>query len=237
MSAYLYDKALVEKFNKWTSNSKTQIYGPSETRRLFEVIADESDDSKIKLPFIAISRDMGYEIINDGTTRRPLSYDGANLVHYYDTKSTKILNAIPISLQYQVDVYARHAEEADILMRNLVFNIVNYPAMTVEIPDADMEHTARISFSSKIITDNSNMPERFIEGNLYVLSASISIDDAYLWDVRQHRDAEIEVRIDDQYESRKYICLSCGYIYEGYDQPVACPICGKRKWKRQVETS
>lgn len=237
MSAYLYDKALVEKFKKWTSKSKTQVFGPSETRRLFEIMADDSDDSKIKLPFIAISRDMGYEIINAGTTRRPLSYDGVDLSHNYDTKSTKILNAIPISLNYQIDVYARRVEQADILMRNLVFNIVNYPAMTVDIPDAGIEHTARINFSSSNIVDNSNMSERFIEGNLTVLSASIAIDDAYLWDVREHRDAEIEIRIDDKYESRKYICLDCGYIYEGYDKPYACPICGKHRWQQQIENS
>ena len=75
---------------------------------------------------------MGYEIINSGTTRRPLSYDGLTRSHDSQTKSAKIVNVIPISLVYQIDVYARLAEEADILMRNLVFNIVNYPAITID---------------------------------------------------------------------------------------------------------
>ena len=206
MSAFLYDKALVEKFQKWTSRSKTQVYGPSETRRLFEITADSTTDSKIKLPLIAISRDMGYEIVNAGTPRRPLTY--------------------------QVDVYARKAEEADILMRNLVFNIVNYPAMEISIPDADLNHTARISLASSTITDNSNMPERFFEGNMTVLSAIVAIDDAYLWDVRQHRNAEVEIRIDDTYESRRYRCLNCKYIYEGFETPDICPVCGENKWEK-----
>ncbi len=200
MSTYLYDKALVEKFKKWTSTSKTQVYGPSETRRMFEVIADETTDSEIKLPLITITRDRGYEIINSGTTRRPLSYDGPTRSHSEEQKTSKIINAIPIGITYQIDVYARMAEEADIIMRNLIFNIINYPAMTVNIPDAEMEHTARIAIASPSITDNSNMAERFIEGNMTVLSVVINITDAYLWDVRQHRDAEIEIRIDDQYE-------------------------------------
>lgn len=232
MSAYLYDKALVEKFKNWTSSSKTQVYGPSETRRLYEIIADTTTDSKIKLPIIAISRDMGYEIINSGTTRRPLSYDGVDRLYNEKTNSMKIINAIPISLTYQIDVYARLEEEADILMRNLVFNIVNYPAMEISIPNADLNHTARISFKSSTITDNSNMSERFIEGNITVLSAVISIDDAYLWDVRQHRNAEIEIRIDDTYESRRYICLNCDYIYEGYETPITCPVCGEKNWRK-----
>lgn len=233
MSSYLYDKALVEKFKKWTSSSKTQVYGPSETRRLFELIADENADAKIKLPLISISRDMGYEIINEGRTRRPLSYDGIDRSYDEETNSMKIVNAIPISLTYQIDVYARRAEEADILMRNLIFNIVNYPAMTVSVPDADMKHTARISLGSNTINDNSNMSERFIEGNLTVMSVIISIDDAYLWDVRQHRNAEIEIRIDDTYEVRNFVCLDCGYVYQSFETPIVCPICGGTSWKQQ----
>ena len=237
MSAYLYDQALVEKFKKWTSSSKTQVYGPSETRRIFEVIADSTTDSEIKLPIITISRDMGYEIINSGTTRRPLSYDGVTRSHDNVSKSAKIVNAIPISLVYQIDVYARLAEEADILMRNLVFNIVNYPAMTIDIPDADMKSTARIAFASTTIDDNSNISERFIEGNLTVLSAKISIDDAYLWDVRQHRDAEIDIRIDDLYETKTYICQTCGYIKEqnSFEPLQFCPKCGDKNWKSKNE--
>ena len=85
MSAYLYDEALVKKFKNWTSSSKTQIYGPEETRRLYEIIADETTDSKIKLPFISISRNLGYDIIDNGTTRRPLSYDGIDRIYHSDT--------------------------------------------------------------------------------------------------------------------------------------------------------
>lgn len=234
MSAYLYDRALVEKFKKWTSSSKTQIYGPSETRRLYEIIADETTDS-VKLPLIAISRDAGYEIINDGRTRRPLSYDGIDRSYDEQTNSMIIVNAIPISLVYQIDVYARKMEEADILMRNLVFNIVNYPAMKISVPDADMEHTARIQLGSTTINDNSNISERFIEGNLTVLSATISIDDAYLWDVRQHRNAEVEIRIDDTYEVRNYICQDCGHLEQSFLTPSICPMCGGESWKRQSD--
>lgn len=234
MSAYLYDKAILEKFKKWTSSSKTHVYGPSETRRLFEIIADEGTDSKIKLPMITISRDAGYEIIDEGRTRRPLSYDGIDRLYDEKTNSMKIVNAIPISITYQVDVYARKWEEADILMRNLIFNIVNYPAMEIYVPDADMKHTARISLGSNTVNDNSNISERFIEGNLTILSVIVSIDDARLWDVRQHRNAEIEIRIDDTYEVKNYLCLDCGYVYQGFEIPTVCPICGGKSWKRQT---
>lgn len=209
MSTYLYDEALVKKFKNWTEASKIEIFGPNETSRVFELIADKSkEDKPIKLPLIYIERDRGFNIINDGTTRRPLSYDGKTF--NIDSEYGDTLNAIPISIDYQVNVYARYAKEADILVRNLIFNVINYPALEVTVPKVgvynaetedydDFIHTSRIEFGNTQIQDNSNEKERFIEGNYTKLSFLITINDAYLWDLRQHRTAEIEIRIDDNY--------------------------------------
>lgn len=210
MSTYLYDEAIVNKFKEWTEVSQIQVYGPNETRRLFEVIADKNNDKPLKLPIISLVRDRGFKIINSGTTRRPLSYDGKLL--NADEDSGTMLNAIPISVSYQVDIYTRYAKEADILVRNLIFNVVNYPALKVLVPKAmvyDEElkdydyfyHTARIELGDDTVQDNSNEKERFIEGNFTKLSFLITIDDAYLWDTREHRNAEIEIQIDDRYET------------------------------------
>lgn len=207
MSTFIYDEALTEKLRNWTDKTKTEIYGPNETSRMFEVIADKNGDEPIKLPIITIERDRGFEIINSGTTRRPLSYDGTP--SKADEKYGDTINAIPISIAYQINVYARYAKEADILVRNLIFNVINYPKLEVIVPKVvvydkngcinDFIHTARIELSSTSIQDNSNERERFIEGNYTKLSFLIQINDAYLWDLREHRTAEIEIRIDDNY--------------------------------------
>ena len=206
MATFLYDEALVEKFKNWTQKSQIEVYGPNETSRMFGVMADKSNDEPIKLPIIALERDRGFEIINDGTTRRPLSYDGVTL--NVDSKYGDTINAIPISIAYQVNVYTRYAKEADILVRNLIFNVINYPGLEVIVPKAgvynyeteqydDFIHMARIEIGNTTIQDNSNERERFIEGNYTKLSFLIQINDAYLWDLREHRTAEIEIRIDD----------------------------------------
>lgn len=205
MATFLYDEGLVNKFKSWVKNTEVQIYGPNETSRMFEVMADKSDDEPIKLPIIQIERDRGFEIINDGTTKRPLSYDGKTI--NIDSRYGDTLNAIPISIAYQINVYTRYAKEADILVRNLIFNVINYPAFDIVVPKvvihnsdgttSDMIHTARMQFASNTIQDNSNERERFIEGNYTKLSFLIQINDAYLWDLREHRTAEIEIRIDD----------------------------------------
>lgn len=206
MSTYLYDEALVRKFKSWTHNSQIEIFGPNETSRVFETIADKTGDKPIKLPLIYIERDRGFNIINDGTTRRPLSYDGKDI--NVGSRQSEILNAIPISISYQVNVYTRFAKEADVLIRNLIFNVINYPALEVVVPKVgiynketeeydEFKHTARIELGNTEIQDNSNEKERFIEGNYIKLSFLILINDAYLWDLREHRNAEIEILMED----------------------------------------
>lgn len=207
MSTFLYDEALVRKFKSWTHTSQIEIFGPNETSRVFELIADKTDDEPIKLPLIYIERDRGFSIINDGTTKRPLSYDGKDINVFED--QSEILNAIPISISYQVNVYTRYAKEADILVRNLIFNVINYPAFEIIVPKVrvlnkktgeyeDFKHTARMEIGSTEIQDNSNEKERFIEGNYTKLSFLITVNDAYLWDLREHRNAEIEIRVEDK---------------------------------------
>lgn len=207
MSTFLYDEALIQKFQDWTQKSQVEVYGPNETSRAWEVIADKNNDEPIKLPLILLERDRGFEIINEGQTRRPLSYGGA--VFNINERYGDTLNAIPISIAYQVNVYTRYAKEADILIRNLLFNVVNYPKLEIVVPKVgvynpetdsydDYVHTARIELANTTIQDNSNEQPRFIEGNYTKLSFLIQINDAYLWDLREHRTAEIEIRIDDR---------------------------------------
>lgn len=207
MSTYLYDEALVRKFKSWTHSSQIEIFGPNEFSRVIELMADRSGDKPIELPIIYIERDRGFNIINNGTTRRPLSYDGKDI--NANSYQSEILNAIPISISYQVNVYTRYAKEADILIRNLIFNVINYPGLEVVVPkvgiyneDTDsydeFKHTARIEFGNTEIQDNSNEKERFIEGNYTKLSFLITINDAYLWDLREHRTADIEILIEDK---------------------------------------
>jgi len=57
MSIRFYDDAIVEKLSKWIpDNTKMRILKPNESKRLFELLAVDSGDKKIKLPLIALSR-------------------------------------------------------------------------------------------------------------------------------------------------------------------------------------
>lgn len=189
MSVYLYDEAFVTKLQSWTKDTQIQVYGPDDTRRLFEVMAQSSNDSPIKLPIICLRRKSGLNVIQTG--KRPLSFDGIKIAGTQENAAK--LNAIPIDISYQLDIYTRYFKEADEFLRNIIFNIINYPKLTITIPynDFDIEHNGFIRMSSDV-EDNSNIPERLISGQFTRLTFNITIDDAYLWNVKTKQNLSID---------------------------------------------
>ena len=192
MSLAIYDEALASKLKNWTEKSDIQIYTPEEAKTIFEVHADRNNDKPIKLPLICISRDGAYSISN--TQEEPLSYDGMTLDA--DTEKSIQLNAIPISFKYYIDVYARYLRDADEIVRNLVFNLINFSTISAKIVYNNMEI---VQDSSLIIDsqvqDNSRIPERFVKGQFSKLTIGLSINNAYLWDIRVRDNYSIDAQI------------------------------------------
>lgn len=181
MGVRFYDEALLAKLHRWCGGQHLTLIGVDESRRFFELLSDTKNDSPIQLPLIVLSRPGGYVI--DNKNQRPLAHNGST---YNATlkRSTK-LNAIPISIKYQLDIYTRYLAEADEYARNFVFNIINYPKLTIDIPyeSQGIVHDSNIRLASDV-DDNSDIPERLISGQFTRLTISLIIDDAYLFDVR-----------------------------------------------------
>ena len=181
MGVRFYDDALLKKLQKWTAGTHLNITGVNDTKRLFEVVADKSNDRPIELPLIALSRNGGYAI--QSKYKQPRSFMGHTMAQ--NEHSGAKLNAIPIGITYQLDIYTKYLDEADEYARNIVFNIINYPKLEIEIPYEDMgfTHISNIRLVSDV-EDNSDVPERLIPGQFSRLTIGLDIDDAYLWDVR-----------------------------------------------------
>lgn len=182
MGIRFYDDALLDKLKKWTAGSNVLLTGVNDTKRLFEVMSDRELDRTIKLPLISLSRPGGYTILNKN--QRPLVHDGSRLVR--NDQRAAIVSAVPIAIQYQLDIYTRYLAEADEYARNFIFNIINYPKLNINIPYEDLKiltHDANIRISSDV-DDNSDIPERLIPGQFTRLTLGINVDDAYLFDVR-----------------------------------------------------
>jgi len=200
MSTYLYDDALVNKIRGWTKDTQLQVYGPDEVNRLFTVVADETKDSPIKLPMIAISRETSYTV--GSVVKRPLSHKG--IPSSIDRSGAVLLNAIPIRLLYQVDIITRHYKESDEYCRNFIFNIINFPKIQVEIPyfNQNLLHDSSITLSPDI-NNTSSFSIRQVPGQLYRYTLKLSIEDAYLWDVRKKDNlqlTDIQLYVNDETE-------------------------------------
>lgn len=254
MSAVLYDKAILDKIKSWVKDPNMKITGPNETRRLFEYIADTTNDKPIELPLIALRRDSTMNITVP--RKRPLSYNGfrkdADFVNLYTkTKDIEIqknknyyikidedefklvinpnqdniknyyeltdyqdregkvsqLNAIPITLSYQLDIYTRYYEEAEEYVRNFIFNLVNFPKVTITIPynESNICHNSHIDLYGDV-QDNSDIPERLIAGQFTRKTIAFSVD-GYLFDYRIKDAVKIEnVLVDIKVELQSNKC-------------------------------
>lgn len=188
MSLKLYDDALLKKLTSWTQDTAVSLTGVNESTRLFSTIADSKNDKPIALPLIALSRPGGFSIKDK--YKQPRSHTGATVAQN-DKKSAK-LNMIGITIPYQIDIYCRYQDEADEYIRNIVFNIINYPNVKIEIPyhDLGIFHDCSMRITSDV-EDNSSVPERLITGQFTRYTIEFIIDDAYLFDVKVKDNVKI----------------------------------------------
>ena len=172
MAIRFYDESLLNKIKKWVVDDKVTITGPDETKRLFEYTADVTNDKPISLPLITIRRLSPVTIEN--ANKRSMTYDGMRIVSGEGYSAQ--INAVPITIDYQIDIYTRYMDECDEYVRNFVFNLINYPKVSVLVPynESSYEHWANIRLKSDI-TDNSDIPERLITGQFTRMSLGITV--------------------------------------------------------------
>lgn len=183
MAIRYYDEAVAKKINSWLPKDKNrsiQILKPDETKKLFTIEADERDDKPLQLPLIALSRDTSIELKQ--RTMCPVSFDGLMLES--DGKHTLQLNGIPIYLTYQMDIYTRHYDEGDELLREFVFKLVNNPQIVIELPynGQNFKHVATILMQNTI-QDNSDVGERLFSGQFTRWTIKFDIVGAYLFSI------------------------------------------------------
>lgn len=178
MSIGLYDKALTKKIQDWIVDPNVVVMSPDDSAKLFMWKADITNDKPIELPLIVLTRDSNIKF--DITAKRTMSFSGKT----FNSNRSKAdhLNAIPVTLNYQLNIYTRYREEADEYLRNFIFNFVNHPKMVIDIPynDSNLQYTSFISLEGTA-TDNSSIPERLVSGQFFRYTLNLIISDAYMF--------------------------------------------------------
>lgn len=188
MSVRLYDDALVKKIKNWVKDEEVRILSPDETLELFQKIANDKNDEPISLPIISLTRSR--EVDLDHPHKKMMTFDGMMLDATVD-KSLQI-DAIPMTLNYQLDIYTRYKYEADEYMRNFVFNLVNHPKVKVVLPYNDINYTHYSNVRLiPTIEDNSDVPNRLVSDQFTRWTISFTIDDAYLFSLPYKSNVQI----------------------------------------------
>ena len=201
MAIRYYDDAISEKMKKWIPDgSNLRVLKPDESKRLFELKADDSGDAPIKLPFIALSRDKDFELLSNVKNNK--SFDGIRIER--DIDQSMLMNVIPIKVEYQLDIYTKTYEEGDEYVRNFLFKLINNPALSIDIPynDSWLHHRAYLRVLSTV-SDTSDIQEHLFAGQFTRWSIKLELQDAFLFSIPYKNnwkfiDADIEVsnRID-----------------------------------------
>lgn len=196
MAIMYYDESIASRLQGWINDPNLHIYRPEEVSWMLQQKADEANDRPITLPFIALSRQTDINIENPN--KRPLSYSGMT-VRMYDNdgnevhlKSAYKLNAIPMSLNYQLDIYTKGMAEATEYVREFIFRLVNNPTIQITIPynGVNLTHKSNIHVNPQI-EDNSDIPQRLYPGQFTRFTLRFTVDDAYLFSVVDKNNVSI----------------------------------------------
>ena len=196
MAIRFYDEAIANKINSWlpkSKNRKIQILKPDEVKRLFSIEADERNDKPIQLPLIAISRETQIDVLHP--TKRAMSFDGMMLES--DGKHTIQLDAVPISLTYQIDMYTRHFDEGDELLREMIFKIINNPQLVIELPynNQKLKQVCAMKLQGSV-EDTSSVSERLFSGQFTRWTMRVDIDGAYLYSIPYVDNVSVEYELE-----------------------------------------
>lgn len=188
MAVRFYDEAVYNKIQKWIKDPHMVVLKPNESSRLFQIRNDQKNDEPLTLPLISLSRDPSINL--SIPTKRTLSCEGITLSG--DKLQSIQLEAIPIEINYQLDIFTRFFEEGDEYVRNFVFNLVNHPTMKIVLPynGAEIEHICYIRVLNNI-ADNSDIPEKVFSDQFTRWTIQFTILDAFLFSIPVVSNAQL----------------------------------------------
>ena len=191
---YLYDNAIVDKFRSLFKDSRITVQPPENAIRY---VAQLSNDD-VKFPLISLNRTSWS--LRSGDISWAQSRTGvANRLIPDNTIS--VMRAIPIQMEYQLDVYTVDRLTNDEIYRELIFYFIKNPTLEVEIPyTVDNKHVFNLDINPDI-TDNSDTVEHVNKGVLYRYTSTWVVKDAYLFEGTDEYNRVARIRIEDEEET------------------------------------
>lgn len=211
MAIHYYDDLVTEKLRRWLPEaSNLHILHPDESKKFFELTAEDTNEAPFQLPLIAVSRKDELELLS--TVKSPKSFDGLRLIPEDQLtdftglkgealeraqasipEGTHQFNVLPIRPEYQLDIYAKTAIECEEYVRSFLFKLINNPLLQVEIPynNLNLLHTAYIRILSNI-ANTSAISERIFSGQFTRWTIQFELHDAFLFSIPYRRNWKLD---------------------------------------------
>lgn len=187
MSIYMYDEAIVKSFRNLVNDNRITITPPDNVFRTIGRIAED----RIEFPLISLTR-TGMSI-NMSSVQHFTKFEGATVEYDEDENKFKKIQAIPIRINYLVDVWTKSRKENDSIIRELIFYYMTHPTLEVDIPyGLDISHNFNL-FLDEDIDDNSDIVEHKNRGEYFRQTLSMYTDDAYIWKSSSRAPTYIEI--------------------------------------------
>ena len=188
VGVYAYDMAIIEdlrvrfsytKDGKPKTNNTIQI---TNSENVFNIIGDINNDN-IEFPIISLVR-TGWHLLNYS---QEFMENTGGLVGYLDEEEGKRLRqarlqAIPIQINYQLDIWTQNRIDNDVIAREIIWFYKLNPQLLVTIPHGlNIKHPFNIGIEPDIV-DNSDIAEHNSRGRYYRQTLGLYTDgDAFLW--------------------------------------------------------
>lgn len=196
MSSLLqYDIAVYQKMK--ALYDETFFAAPEEVMK----VNAKSHKGKVIMPFIAVWRLPDFTInksmYNDSYVRRgPAARTKGTNTEFPNAKVN--MHGVPVSMQYQVDVYATKRDVCDGLMAEIVLEMLENPWVNVKQSDmGDFIQQFNIDIDDSI-TDNTSISEFEDTNRFYRLTATLEMQEAVIYRISDiTKDInKVEVSID-----------------------------------------
>lgn len=196
MSSLLqYDKGVFQKMK--ALYDEVYFAAPEEVMK----VNAKAHKGKVMMPFIAVWRmpdfTVNREMYNDSYVRRgPTRMTKGKDIEYPNKKVQ--MHGIPVSLQYQVDVYATRRDVCDGLMAEIILEMYENPWVNVKQSDmGDFIQQFNLDIDDSI-TDNTSISEFEDTNRFYRLTATLNMQEAVIYRISNTIDEinKIEVVFD-----------------------------------------
>lgn len=204
---YLYDDAIIKDLRDKISDERVTI---TPYDNLINSLG-KSENDEIKLPIISIAR-TGWSISDSRPHSMKFTGELSEIRNTGIGNNKEIVNvyAMPIRINYLLDVWTRRRLDNDNIMRELIFYYSINPTLQITIPyNLGAEKNFNIMFGNDI-EDNSNIPEHKNIGEYIRQTIPFYVDDAYLWRSNSRGPTYIDINSIDGF----YLDINNGQVIE-----------------------